>query len=46
MRQLKYHEKRLLKKVNFFDWKRDKNEREVRILQKYGINHREDYHKY
>ena len=46
MRQLKYHEKKLLKKVNFFEWKRDKNSREVRILRRYGIREREDYHKY
>lgn len=46
MRTLKHHEQRLLKKVNFFDWKRDQNTREVKILRRYGIQDREDYHKY
>lgn len=46
MRRLKYHERRLLKKVNFLEWKKDNNIREVKILGKYGIEDREDYHKY
>lgn len=45
MRTLKHHERKLLKKVNFLEWKRDKNSREVKILGKYGIEEREDYYK-
>ncbi|CDJ41848.1 U3 small nucleolar ribonucleoprotein protein IMP3, putative [Eimeria tenella] len=46
MRQLKYHEQRLLRKVNFFEWKRDKTARENKFLKKYLIQDREDYHRY
>eukprot|EP00929_Paragymnodinium_shiwhaense_P058508 TRINITY_DN29294_c0_g1_i1.p1 TRINITY_DN29294_c0_g1~~TRINITY_DN29294_c0_g1_i1.p1 ORF type:complete len:184 (+),score=53.17 TRINITY_DN29294_c0_g1_i1:82-633(+) len=46
MRQLKHHEKKLLRKVNFYDWKSDANVREVKVLRKYGIEDREDYTKY
>lgn len=45
MRQLKYHEQKLLKKVNFYDYKKEKNVREIKILRKYHIQKREDYHK-
>mmetsp|Transcript_90351 Transcript_90351/g.281268 ORF Transcript_90351/g.281268 Transcript_90351/m.281268 type:complete len:183 (-) Transcript_90351:27-575(-) len=45
MRKLKHHEQRLLKKVNFYDWK-DNNRKEVTVMQKYGIKDREDYTKY
>ncbi|KOB87968.1 ribosomal protein S4 [Plasmodium falciparum Dd2] len=33
MRKLKYHEQKLLKKVNFYDWKRTNNVREVKVLR-------------
>ena len=46
VRKLKYHEKKLLKKVDFISWKSDKNLREVRILRLYHIQKREDYTKY
>lgn len=46
MRQLKYHEKKLLKKVDFFSWKSDTNVREATIIRKYNIQNREDYIKY
>eukprot|EP00933_Yihiella_yeosuensis_P072609 TRINITY_DN81049_c0_g1_i1.p1 TRINITY_DN81049_c0_g1~~TRINITY_DN81049_c0_g1_i1.p1 ORF type:complete len:184 (+),score=34.27 TRINITY_DN81049_c0_g1_i1:64-615(+) len=46
MRQLKHHEQKLLKKVNFYDWKSTDNVRESRILQKYAIENREDLTKY
>eukprot|EP00428_Durinskia_dybowskii_P043404 CAMPEP_0170281678 /NCGR_PEP_ID=MMETSP0116_2-20130129/40859_1 /TAXON_ID=400756 /ORGANISM="Durinskia baltica, Strain CSIRO CS-38" /LENGTH=191 /DNA_ID=CAMNT_0010533021 /DNA_START=76 /DNA_END=648 /DNA_ORIENTATION=- len=46
MRKLKNHEQKLLKKVNFFDWKSDKNLRENKILRMYHIEDREDYTKY
>ncbi len=34
MRQLKYHEKKLLKKVNFLQWKSDDNQRELQVRQR------------
>ena len=46
MRKLKFHEKKLLKKVNFFDWKSTSNVREAKILRRYHIQRREDYHNY
>mmetsp|Transcript_13800 Transcript_13800/g.14960 ORF Transcript_13800/g.14960 Transcript_13800/m.14960 type:complete len:89 (+) Transcript_13800:66-332(+) len=46
MRQLKFHEQKLLKKVNFYDWKSTRNVRESSILRKYQIEDREDYTKY
>jgi len=46
MRLLKHHEKKLLKKVDFFSWKSDNNIREGQILRKYYVQNREDYIKY
>jgi hypothetical protein len=46
MRTLKYHEQKLLKKVDFLQWKGDDNIREVKIVRRYRIQNREDYHKY
>mmetsp|Transcript_20229 Transcript_20229/g.20339 ORF Transcript_20229/g.20339 Transcript_20229/m.20339 type:complete len:184 (-) Transcript_20229:84-635(-) len=46
MRQLKHHEKRLLKKVDFYSWKSDQNVREAKIIRKYFLQKREDYHHY
>ena len=45
MRQLKFHEKKLLKKVDFVDWK-DNNLREIKVMRRYHIQNREDYQKY
>ncbi|XP_046846466.1 U3 small nucleolar ribonucleoprotein protein IMP3-like [Xenia sp. Carnegie-2017] len=46
VRSLKFHEKKLLKKVDFITWKNDNNVREIKILRKYHIQRREDYTKY
>eukprot|EP00744_Colponema_vietnamica_P013743 GILI01019271.1.p1 GENE.GILI01019271.1~~GILI01019271.1.p1 ORF type:complete len:184 (-),score=22.15 GILI01019271.1:45-596(-) len=46
MRNLKFHEEKLLKKVDFLNWKSDQNVREVKILRRYLIQNREDYVKY
>lgn len=46
LRKLKYHEKKLLKKVDFLQWKSDQNVREIKILRRYHIQRREDYVKY
>jgi U3 small nucleolar ribonucleoprotein protein IMP3 len=45
VRKLKYHEQKLLKKVDFFNWKVDNNLSEVKVLRKYCIQKREDYTK-
>jgi U3 small nucleolar ribonucleoprotein protein IMP3 len=37
MRELKHHEKKLLRKVNFYDWKRENNIREISVLRKYHV---------
>ncbi|EJD00832.1 uncharacterized protein FOMMEDRAFT_110205 [Fomitiporia mediterranea MF3/22] len=46
VRQFKHHEQKLLKKVDFLNWKQDANLREIRIMRRYHIQDREDYHKY
>ena len=45
VRKLKYHERKLLKKVDFISWKTDRNVREARILTRYHIQRRDDYTK-
>ncbi|KAK2159060.1 hypothetical protein LSH36_159g02018 [Paralvinella palmiformis] len=46
VRKLKFHEKKLLKKVDFLSWEIDNNLHEVKIMKKYYIQRREDYTKY
>uniref|UniRef100_A0A7S0Q3W6 U3 small nucleolar ribonucleoprotein protein IMP3 n=1 Tax=Coccolithus braarudii TaxID=221442 RepID=A0A7S0Q3W6_9EUKA len=46
VRKLKYHEERLLKKVDFLNWKHEANLREVKVLRRYHVQDREDYHAY
>ncbi|CAO3588070.1 unnamed protein product [Absidia cylindrospora] len=46
MRQLKHHEQKLLKKVDFLQWKKDDSIREIKIIRRYYLQKREDYHKY
>ncbi|XP_013775268.1 U3 small nucleolar ribonucleoprotein protein IMP3-like [Limulus polyphemus] len=46
VRKLKFHEKKLLKKVDFISWEVDNNLHEVKIMRKYHIQKREDYSKY
>ncbi|KAF8045238.1 hypothetical protein N665_0483s0027 [Sinapis alba] len=46
MRKLKYHEKKVLKKVNFLEWKREKSHREILITHRYHMGGRDDYKKY
>eukprot|EP01094_Clydonella_sp_ATCC50884_P001215 TRINITY_DN10903_c0_g1_i2.p1 TRINITY_DN10903_c0_g1~~TRINITY_DN10903_c0_g1_i2.p1 ORF type:complete len:121 (+),score=27.27 TRINITY_DN10903_c0_g1_i2:78-440(+) len=43
MRQLKHHEKKLLKKVDFVQWKKEHNLREIQVMRRYHIQRREDY---
>lgn len=46
MRQLKHHEKKLLKKVDFLQWKNEHNLRELQVMRRYHIQDRDDYTKY
>ncbi|ORZ36976.1 hypothetical protein BCR44DRAFT_1431223 [Catenaria anguillulae PL171] len=46
MRQLKHHEQKLLKKVDFLSWKNENTLREVEVMRRYHIQRREDYTKY
>ncbi len=43
LRKLKYHEQKLLKKVDFLDWKKEQSIREIAILRRYHIQDRGDY---
>jgi len=43
VRKLKYHEQKLLKKVDFISWKVDNNLHEVKVLKRFHIQRREDY---
>jgi hypothetical protein len=44
-RPLKHHEAKLLKKVDFLSWKKERNMREIKILRRYLIQNPEDYTK-
>lgn len=46
VRKLKYHEATLLRKVDFINWKSDSSIRENKILRRYHVQEREDYHTY
>uniref|UniRef100_A0A1B6CS20 U3 small nucleolar ribonucleoprotein protein IMP3 n=1 Tax=Clastoptera arizonana TaxID=38151 RepID=A0A1B6CS20_9HEMI len=46
VRKLKFHEKKLLKKVDFISWEVDNNVHEVKVMRRYCIQKREDYTKY
>mmetsp|Transcript_29464 Transcript_29464/g.55145 ORF Transcript_29464/g.55145 Transcript_29464/m.55145 type:complete len:186 (-) Transcript_29464:267-824(-) len=46
LRKLKYHEKKLLKKVDFLQWKSDDTLRMTKILRRYHVQRREDYIQY
>lgn len=46
MRKLKYHEEKLLKKVDFLNWKKDSSSKENAVLRRYHIQDRNDYAKY
>ncbi|KAI9328034.1 hypothetical protein DFJ73DRAFT_631916, partial [Zopfochytrium polystomum] len=43
---LKYHEKRLLRKVDFLQWKSDASIHEIKVIRRYGLPNREEYFKY
>ncbi|CAJ0872061.1 451_t:CDS:2 [Entrophospora sp. SA101] len=46
VRKLKYHEQKLLKKVDFLQWKNENNLQEIKVIRRYHLQKREDYHKY
>lgn len=46
IRKLKYHEEKLLKKVDFLNWKKDSSSKENAVLRRYHIQDRNDYSKY
>ncbi|KAJ1547376.1 Small subunit (SSU) processome component [Nowakowskiella sp. JEL0078] len=46
VRKLEYHEKKLLKKVDFLQWKSDQSLRETTVMRRYHVQKREDYIKY
>lgn len=46
MRQLKYHEQKLLRKVDLLDWRKENNLHEIKVIRRYRIPDREQYHKY
>uniref|UniRef100_A0AC35TFN8 S4 RNA-binding domain-containing protein n=1 Tax=Rhabditophanes sp. KR3021 TaxID=114890 RepID=A0AC35TFN8_9BILA len=43
VRKLKFHEQKLLKKVDFIDWSLDNNLHESQVMAKYGIQKRAHY---
>ena len=43
VRKLKYHEQKLLRKVDFINWEVDNNLHEVKVMKKFFIQKREQY---
>ena len=46
VRKLKFHEKKLLKKVDLVGFKSENNIRVIEVLRRYHIQKREDYTKF
>jgi len=46
VRKLKYHEQKLLRKVDFINWEADNNLHEVKIMRRYHVHKREEYTAY
>lgn len=46
MRQLKHHEQKLLRKVDLLEWRKENNLHEIKVIRRYRIPDREQYHKY
>lgn len=46
MRELKFYEKKLLKKVDFYNWKNEKNLHQIGVIRRYRLQDREDYNRY
>jgi U3 small nucleolar ribonucleoprotein protein IMP3 len=43
MRELKHHEKKLLRKVSLYSWKGEDNLRVAKVMRRYHIQNREDF---
>ncbi|CAB9526128.1 nucleolar ribonucleoprotein protein IMP3 [Seminavis robusta] len=43
MRQLKHHEKKLLRKVDLYSWKKEDNLRVAQVLRRYHVQDKNDY---
>ena len=43
LRKLKWHEKKLLRKTDFLEWRKEKNVQTIKVLRRYLIENREDY---
>jgi U3 small nucleolar ribonucleoprotein protein IMP3 len=46
VRKFKYHEQKLLKKVDFLQWKTDQTLQEIKVMRRYHLQNRDDYTKY
>jgi U3 small nucleolar ribonucleoprotein protein IMP3 len=46
MRELKHHEKKLLRKVDLYSWKGEDNLRVAKVMRRYHLQNREDYTSY
>lgn len=46
MRQLKHHEKKLLRKVDLYHWRNEENLKVAKVLRRYCIQNRQDYTAY
>mmetsp|Transcript_4413 Transcript_4413/g.9525 ORF Transcript_4413/g.9525 Transcript_4413/m.9525 type:complete len:184 (-) Transcript_4413:1156-1707(-) len=46
MRELKYHEKKLLRKVDLLQYRRENSLREMQVMRRYHVQRRDDYMKY
>ena len=46
MRKLKWHEQKLLKKVDLLAWKSENGRREIEVMRRYHVQDRDDYKKY
>ena len=46
MRHLKYHEQKLMKKVNLYDWQDERSQSEATIINRFQLKDRTEYIKY
>ena len=46
MRELKHHERKLLKKVDFLAWKSERGHREVATMRRYHLRDRDEFKRY
>lgn len=46
VRKLRFHEQKLLKKVDFISWEADADRKELRAIRRFHIQRRDDYTKY